>query len=424
MYAWRPSKCPEPLQPLWWTKHDDYLKTNRWQFHSGTNSVPMLMLKKPSKDRALRLWTVVNTHERNKNTCKLASPLPDIETILCNVVTHPYCTLLDGKDAYEQIRVTPEDVPKTLFTTPDGTMVSHVMQIGDCNADAMYQSLMNHIFAAYIGVFMDIYLDDIVIYSDTAKEHVKHVKMVIDTLRTNKFYLSEHKLQFFMEELRILGHVIDHEGIQMDPNKVDKIQNWKTPTRKELLTSFISAVRYLAPGCEGVQIPLGVLSKRAAKGTPWDWTPTDQQAFIQVKHIVSMWRYTHQKTLDYSPGSAPINVSCDTSFTGTSGVLWQGETMESGTVVAFWSGKFNPAQQNYPVHEQELLVIVECLRRFKHLLPGTQFRVFTDHKGLEWIKTEQKLLPWQAQWLETISDFDFEIVHIPGAVNVLADALS
>ena len=112
--------------------------------------------------------------------------------ILHNVVAHPYYTLLDGKDAYEQIWVMPEDVPKILFTTPDGTMVSHVMQIGGCNAGVMYQSLMNDIFASYIGVFMDVYLDDIVIYSDTAEEHMKHIKMVIDTLRTNKFYLSEH----------------------------------------------------------------------------------------------------------------------------------------------------------------------------------------------------------------------------------------
>ena len=99
----------------------------------------MLMLKKPSKDGTLRLQTVIDTREQNKNTQKLASPLPDIETILHNVVGHPYRTLLDGKDAYEAVRVTPGDVPKTLFTTPDGTMVSHVMQIGDCNAGATYQ---------------------------------------------------------------------------------------------------------------------------------------------------------------------------------------------------------------------------------------------------------------------------------------------
>ena len=152
-------------------------------------------------------------HERNKNTHKLASPLPDIETIVHNVVTHPYHTLLDREDTYEQIFVMPEDVPKTLFTMPDGMIVSHVMQISDCNAGMTYQSLMNHIFALYIGSFMDVYLDNIVIYLDMPEKHVKHVKTVIDTLHVNKLYLSEHKLQFFMDELCILGHIIDHEGV-------------------------------------------------------------------------------------------------------------------------------------------------------------------------------------------------------------------
>jgi len=172
VYSWRPSKCPEPLKPLWRQKRDDYLASGRWQFRSGQNAVLMLMLYKPSKDGIVRLRTVCDTRERNKNSRRLASPLPDIEGILRNVTGHKYRTLLDGKDAYEQIWIAPEDVENSLFATPDGTMVSLVMQIGDCNASATYQSLMNHIFSAYIGVFMDVYLDDIVIYSDTMEEHV------------------------------------------------------------------------------------------------------------------------------------------------------------------------------------------------------------------------------------------------------------
>jgi hypothetical protein len=177
VYSWRPSKCPEPLMPLWRQKRDDYLKSGRWQFRSGRNAVPMLMLHKPSKDGIVRLRTVCDARERNKNSRRLASPLPDIESILRNVTRHKYRTLLDGKDAYEQIRIAPEDVEKSLFAMPDGTMVSLVMQIGDCNASATYQSLMNHIFSEYIGVFMDVYLDDIVISSDMVEDHVQHVKL-------------------------------------------------------------------------------------------------------------------------------------------------------------------------------------------------------------------------------------------------------
>ena len=98
--------------------------------------------------------------------------------------------MLDLKNAYENIRIIPEHVPQTTVTTPDGNMVRNVVQQGDCNAPATHQALMNHIFSPYIGRFMDIYLDDIVIYSDSLNEHVKHVKLVIDVLRREKLYLS------------------------------------------------------------------------------------------------------------------------------------------------------------------------------------------------------------------------------------------
>ena len=98
--------------------------------------------------------------------------------------------MLDMKNAYEQIRIIPEHVPRMTVTTPDGNMVSNVIQQGDCNAPVTHQALMNHIFSSYIGQFMDIYLDDIMIYSDSLDEHVKHVKLVIDVLKREKLYLS------------------------------------------------------------------------------------------------------------------------------------------------------------------------------------------------------------------------------------------
>ena len=94
---------------------------------------------------------------------------------------------------------------------------------------------MNHLFSAYLGRFMDIYLDDIVIYSDTLRDHVKHVKSVLDVLEREKLYLSRSKLHFISPELKILGRIIDDQGIRMDPTKVDSILNWKVPTNRDLL---------------------------------------------------------------------------------------------------------------------------------------------------------------------------------------------
>jgi Reverse transcriptase (RNA-dependent DNA polymerase) len=99
---------------------------------------------------------------------------------------------------------------RTLFNTPDGTMVSLVMQQGDCNTPATYQTLMNYLFSPYIGTFMDVYLDDIVIYSDTISDHITHCQIILDVLQKEKLYLSTpDKLQFFAWNLCILGHVID-----------------------------------------------------------------------------------------------------------------------------------------------------------------------------------------------------------------------
>ena len=132
-------------------------------------------------------------------------------------------------------RVVPEHVEQTTMTTPDGNMVGLVMQQGDCNASATYQTLMNHIFGPYIGVFMDVYLDNVVVCSDSLENHVKHCKQVVDVLRREKLYLSSTKLRFLNSEMKILGRIIDNSGIRINPNKVDFIVNWKVPTSKELL---------------------------------------------------------------------------------------------------------------------------------------------------------------------------------------------
>jgi hypothetical protein len=353
--------------------------------------------------------------------------LPDIDAILCNIASHSYHSLLDSKDAYEQIRVVPEDVPKTLFTTPDGTMISHVMQIGDCSAGVMYQSLINHIFGLYIGTLIDVYLDNIIIYSDSVEEHVKRIKTMIDTLRNNQFYLGEHKLQFFKHELTILGHVIDDTGIRLDLHKVDKVINWKTPTSKELLLQFIGSVGYLTGGCEGIHVDMQHLVKIAASMTQWSWSPTDQQAFDLVKACMEVHCNVSHQALDLPSainGTHPVNLTTDASLTGASKILSQGPVLKEAKVIAFWSGKFNSVQQNYPVHEQELLAIVESLKQFRHLLIGFQFRIFTNHKGLEWISTQSKLSPRQVCWLEALSEFDFKIIYVPGEDNILVDALS
>ena len=122
---------------------------------------------------------------------------------------------------------------------------------------------MNHIFQPYLRDWMDIYLDNLVIYSDTIEDHMRHLRTVIDILRKEKFYLSEHKMQLFQKELKILGHIVDDQGIRMDPHKVESIRQWKVPTNKDLLQGFLGFVSYLVLNIPQLCIATSILSKIA-----------------------------------------------------------------------------------------------------------------------------------------------------------------
>ena len=141
-YPWRPSRCPEIFREQWAEKRDAYIRSGQWQITSAGNTVPMLLIPKPGSNPPL-LRTVMDLRERNKNTKKFTSPLPDMEGMLRRTASKPYRTELDLKSAYEQIRIVPEHVGRSAITTPDSNMVSQVIQMGDCNALATYQALMN-----------------------------------------------------------------------------------------------------------------------------------------------------------------------------------------------------------------------------------------------------------------------------------------
>ena len=422
-YPWRPSRCPEAFRSQWAEKRNAYIKSGRWNITSAGNTVPMMFIPKPGTNPP-RLRVVVDLRERNKNTHKLTSPLPDMEGMLRHTAGKSYQTMLDLKDAYEQIRIVPEHIGRSAVTTPDGNMVRLVIQQGDCNAPATYQALMNLLFSSYIGRFMDIYLDDIAIYSNTLEEHIRHVKLVLDILYREKLYLSKTKLHFPAPELKLLGRVIDDEGIRMDSEKVDSVLKWKVPTNRDLLRGFIGSVGYLADDIPNVRIPMGVLSTITGDTVPFRWGYTEQRAFEEVKALVHQAREHRRVPLDYSEGASPIWMVTDGCATGISGLVSQGNDWKTARIAAFYSAKLNSAQQNYPVHEIEMLAGIETMLRHVDILQGTKFKWLTDHKGLIYLLNQKNLSGQQARWLEKISSFTFEVVYIAGSENVVADALS
>ena len=309
IYSWRPSRCPEVIRSQWNEKRDAYLKSGRWRMTTARNTVPMLLIPKPHKPKHTpELRTVFDLRECNKNTVRMTSPLPDIDGVLRCVASKPFRSVLDLTAAYEQIRIVPEHVDRTAVTTPDGNMVSLVIQIGDCNAPSTHQSLMNHIFSSYLGRFLEVYLDDIIIYSDTLQEHVQHCKLAMDILQKEKLYLSKTKIKFLPKELALLGRIVDDSGIQMDPEKVDSVLTWKTPMNRDLLCGFIGSLGYLADDIPSVRLPLGVLSVVTGDKVPFRWTPTEQRAFDEAKSLIQTARDRSRRPLTYGKDEPQVSV--------------------------------------------------------------------------------------------------------------------
>jgi len=269
-----------------------------------------------------------------------------------------------------------------MVTTPDGNMVSTVLQQGDCNAPATYQALMNHLFGEFIGRWMDVYLDNIIIYSDSLSKHMDHIRTILKILEQEKLYLSEGKLQFLCKELKILGHVMDDEGIRMDPVKVDKILAWKTPTNRDALHSFLGVVGFLADDIHKVRVPMGTLSEVTGDTVLFRWDYTQQRTFDEVKRYVASCARHSRVPLDYCQEADPIWLMLDASGKGVACVIAQGQDWKTARIAAFYSTKLSPAQQNYPVHEQEMLAGLEGMMHHHDILQGAKFIWLTDHKGL------------------------------------------
>ena len=187
-------------------------------------------------------------------------------------------------------------------------MVCLVLQMGDCNAPATYQSLMNHIFLLYLRHFLHMYLDDIIIYSDTLQDHMQHCKLAMNVFKKRKLYLSKPKIRFLPDELMLLGRVIDAEGIWMDPEKVDDILAWKMPINSDLLCGFIGSVGYLADDIPNIHLLLGALSTMTGDKVPFRWSHTEQCAFKEAKRLTHLARHHSRHPISYSRDTPPVRM--------------------------------------------------------------------------------------------------------------------
>jgi hypothetical protein len=176
---------------------------------------PVIFVKK--KDGSLRLC--IDYRDLNRATVKNRYPMPRIDDLFDQMKGAAVFSKIDLRSGYHQLRIKEGDIPKTAFRTRFGHYEFVVVPFGLTNAPAVFMSLMNGVFRKYLDRFVQVFLDDILIYSKNEREHEEHLRVVLSCLRENKLYGKLSKCSFFQKEIHYLGHIISGEGISVDPEK-------------------------------------------------------------------------------------------------------------------------------------------------------------------------------------------------------------
>jgi hypothetical protein len=388
---------------------------------------PILFVKK--KDGSMRLC--VDYRGLNRITIKNRHPLPLISESLERLAQAKFYTKLDVREAYHRIRIREGDEWKTAFRTRYGHFEYMVMPFGLTNAPAQFQAYMNEALVGLVDVTCIVYLDDVLIFSETEKEHVSHVREVLQRLREAKLFVKLSKCEWHTQRTEYLGYIVSPEGISIDKDRVKTISEWPKPRTVRDIRVFIGFMNYyrrFIAGFSKLALPLTKLTQKgpgAARGGhaqrkeeshAIDLGAEGDKAFQQLKDA-----FLEVPILTHFERGRQTHAEVDASGGAISGILSQLVTNEAGIPqwrpVDFYSRKLIQAEYNYDTHDQELLAIVKSLEHWRHYLESEKFEVLTDHHNLKWFMETKVLNHRQVRAYLALSKYNFTIVHRPGATN-------
>lgn len=374
------------------------------------------------KDGGLR--PCIDYRGLNSITVKNRYPLPLMNSAFERLQGASVFSKLDLRNAYNLVRIRQGDEWKTAFNTHNGHYEYLVMPFGLTNAPSVFQALVNDVLREMLEKFVFVYLDDILIFSKSLSDHVKHVRQVLKCLLDARLFVKAEKCAFHVSSVSFLGFIVSEGKIQMDPKKVSAVTDWPTPVSVKQVQRFLGFANFyrrFIRNFSAVVAPITALTRKTAP-SHFQWTPKAEAAFIELRR-----RFSSEPILITPNPSLPFIVEVDASELGVGAILSQ-RSSSDGKVhpCAYYSRGLSPAERNYDVGDRELLAVKLALEEWRHWLEGAEhpFMVWTDHKNLEYIQGAQRRNSRQARWSLFFSRFNFLLTYRPGSKNVKPDALS
>jgi hypothetical protein len=322
---------------------------------SSAFSSSVLLVKKP--DGSWRFC--VDYRALNAITIKDVFPIPVVDELLDELHGASFFTKLDLRSGYHQVRMRPADIDKTAFRTHDAFFEFLVMPFGLCNGPATFQALMNDVLRAYLRRFVLVFFDDILIYSSSWADHLRHLRVVLSVLRQHHLFVKRFKCAFGVDTVAYLGHTISASGVAMDPTKVQAICDCPQPRSARAVCGFLGLAGYYRKFVHNYGIiaaPLTALLKKEG----FRWNDDAARAFSTLKeavtsaHVLSLPDFTKQSI-----------VECDASTYGFGVVL-----VQEGHPIAFFSRPVAPRHRSLEAYERELIGLVQAVRHWRPYLWG------------------------------------------------------
>ena len=388
---------------------------------------PVFLVKKPHSDQ----WRMVcDWRGLNKLTIKDRFEIPNPAQLFDKLGGFKWFTKLDLAQGYHQLPLSEDDRIKSAIVTRYGSYEWNVASFGMTNVPSVFQRVLGNVLFEYTDTFVVNFFDDILIYTkdDDLNTHIKHIQLVLNKLKEAQLYVNPEKCTWFATSVPYLGFEINSQGIRCSKEKIKTISDWPIPRTVKHIKQFLGLCSYYRKFINKfatIAAPLHELTKGYKKqkggkyhGAPFKWTPVQQQAFTTLKEKL----ITHP-VLKWPDFSKPFTIVPDASGFAIGGVLCQdhGHGLQP---VAYESRKLNGAESRYPVHEQELLAILHCCKKWRYYLIGAETKVHTDHAPLQHLQTQPHLSNRQARWLDFLAEYNLHIQPIKGKDNIIGDAVS